>query len=88
MSSTERFVFWGNWGIIFWEHDSNARPRAIAWLPFAVGVQGPIDGTLGSATRDAYKRACAAWCDLGELPEGAQCPTDQAWLYDYDNPRP
>jgi|SRR5690606_34036016 len=88
MSGTERSVSWGHWGIIFWAGGRNARPRAVAWLPFEVGSQGPIDGTRGSSTRESYKRACVAWRDRAELPDGAQCPIEQAWLYDHDNPRP
>jgi hypothetical protein len=79
----QRFVDWGHWGIGFWGGDPNlpTSTRAVCRLDFAVGVQGPMDGTVGSPTRERYRAACKAWVERGEIPEGAVCHVGQRWLY-------
>lgn len=95
-----RFVEWGHWGISFWlgereEHpDLEERRRqrrageriAFAFLPFGVGATGPVDGCIGSPTRERYRAICRAWTTDGELPEGARCDVTAAWLYDPECP--
>jgi len=86
--SATRFVSWGHWGIGFWEGDRNDLDicQAIAQISFPVGPCGPMDGTLGSREHLNYQRMCSAWVDTGEMPDGAHCPLESAWLYDPDYP--
>lgn len=87
-SGQKRFVSWGHWGISFWNGDRNDQPtwQAIAEVSFPVGPQGPMDGFIGSPERQRWIDACRVWTERGELPEGAYCATDKAWLYDADYP--
>lgn len=80
--STDRFASWAHWGISFWTGERGRGPRAIAEIFFQVGTQGPCDGFVGSPEREAYRAVCRAWTERGELPEGAACPIDAAWMYD------
>lgn len=84
-TTTRRFVDWGHSGIGFWNGSRTAPSdtwQAVAWLAFAVGPQGPIDGTLGSTLRRRYREIVLDWVQFGVLPEGAHCPLSQRWLYD------
>lgn len=71
-----RNVAWGNWGIQL--RDGSA---FVAEVPFPVGPQGPMDGTIGSPLRLKFEAMCKAWKERGEMPEGAVCYISQKWLY-------
>lgn len=68
-----RTTEWGNWGITFMNPQPDRTKNfgvIVGQLNFAVGNQGPIDGTIGSPIRQKYENICKAWIDQGELPAG------------------
>lgn len=66
-----RSAEWGNWGITLVQWDTPERPyvpQIIGTVYFGVGSQGPIDGTIGSSTRQGYRDMVAAWMRDGIVP--------------------
>ena len=71
---SRRTVEWGHWGITFMDVQPDTTKNfgtIISHLSFGVSNCGPVDGTIGSATRNHYLAICAAWVERGELPKAA-----------------
>ena len=74
---TQRTVEWGHWGITFMEPQPDKTRNyglIVARVDFACGTRGPIDGTLGSPTRQQYRDMCREWMASGTLPPTAYKP--------------
>lgn len=72
-----RHCEWGHWSITFWTRDVDHMRGPwdtylpgffVAEVPFAIGNQGPIDGTLGSPLREHYRKLCRDWVHYGIKP--------------------
>lgn len=67
---SQRTVEWGHWGITFMDpqSDSSKNFGAIAgYVPFAVGLRGPVDA---GPVRETYRAMCAAWVAERAIPAG------------------
>ena len=70
MEDTRRSASWGHWAITLYTGDVWGDYRtaiAVGGVTFPCGPQGPVDGYLGSATREAYRAAIRAWMEHGEI---------------------
>jgi len=63
-----RTVYWSNWGITFYQGNNQSDLTKVKELQYAIGPQGPVDGTIGSPTRKRYEKICAEWVEKGILP--------------------
>lgn len=64
-----RQVQWTHNGITFLE-----RGKIIAIVNFPCGLQGPIDGTIGSPTRRKWEAVRESWIEHQMLPDGSYWP--------------
>ena len=72
----ERCAEWGHWGITLYTSEPSACYGSAATAPsyrisFPCGVQGPVDGHLGSPTRQRYHDLIEAWKLSGTVPSEA-----------------
>lgn len=70
---TRRTVEWGHWGITFMDPQADLAKNfgvIVGTVYFGCGTRGPVDGALGSATRQMYQALCNDWVNHGAAPEG------------------
>jgi hypothetical protein len=69
-ATTGRDVYWGHWALTLIQRGHGGRD-VLYNVSFPVGVQGPMDGILGSPERQGWNAVCQAWRERGELPAKA-----------------